>query len=109
MLACWLIISAFEKNGVFSLGTSVTHGSYGIVFSLPHLKTEKRNDYNGHGYEADVNGKYTHQAAVNHLVRPGGVLEHLVSECSGFGIYTPMMIDDMSQKHPKGYRPENTL
>ena len=80
LLALWLLVQAWEKGKLFTLGTSVTHGTFGIVFGGIHMKSRMDGGLSNHGYGADP---------VNELSMKNGVLSSLISECAAVDIFTP--------------------
>jgi hypothetical protein len=80
LLALWLMVQAWEKGKLFTLGTSVTHGTFGIVFGGIHMKSRMDGGLSNHGYGADP---------VNELSMKNGVLSSLISECAAVDIFTP--------------------
>lgn len=79
MLGVWILLNAFSKGKLFSIGTSLTNGTYGITFGTIHMKTN-RGVGKAHGY---------HRMPLIAYLEPDGVLEHLISESSALGLLHP--------------------
>ena len=89
-LALWLMIQAWANGRLFTIGVSVTHGGFGIVFSGIHMKTNTRGGLNCHGYG---------RIPLNDL--RNSVLPNLISECNSVDIFTPEQLDDFFENDPK--------
>lgn len=87
-LALWLICEAWKMGKLFTMGTSVTNGAYGIVFSGIHLRTNISGGVTNHGYSTDPKKDMKQ------------VLTNLINECNAFNIFTPSQLDDFAGIEP---------
>ena len=76
LLALWMMIHAFKTGKLFSIGTSVTHGTFGIVFGGIHMKSQMTGGLSNHGYGYDP---------IKELKET--VLQNLISECNSVNIF----------------------
>ena len=83
-LALWLICEAWKMGRLFTMGTSVTNGSYGIVFGGIHLRTSTSHGITNHGYSS--NPKQDMKK----------IITNLINECNAFNIFTPSQLDDFA-------------
>lgn len=92
-LALWLMIQAWNNGNLFTIGNSVTHGKFGIVFGSVHMKTKTSGGINNHGYGRDPMKDLREK-----------VLYNLISECNSVGIYTPEQLNDFYKDDPKSIK-----
>ena len=83
-LALWLICEAWKNGKLFTMGTSVSTGIYGIVFNGIHLRTLMSGGITNHGYSSNPK-----QDMKN-------ILTNLINECNAFNIFTPSQLDDFA-------------
>lgn len=87
-LALWLICEAWKMGRLFTMGTSVTNGNYGIVFGGIHLRTSTSYGITNHGYSS--NPKQDMKK----------IITNLINECNAFNIFTPSQLDDFAGVTP---------
>ena len=87
-LALWLICEAWKAGKLFSMGTSVTTGAYGIVFSGIHLRTSTSYGVTNHGYSSNPKNDMKQ------------ILKNLINECNAFNIFIPSQLDDFAGIEP---------
>ena len=90
-LALWLVCEAWKLGKLFTMGTSVTTGKYGIVFSGIHLRTNIKYGFTNHGYSSNPKEDMK------------DILTNLINECNAFNIFTPSQLDDFA-----GLKPDDT-
>lgn len=89
-LSLWLIKEAWKNGKLFTMGTIVTTGSYGIILNGIQLQTSE-SDIKNFGYSS------------NPIRDMKKILTNLINQCNSFGIYSPTQLDDFA-----GVDSENT-
>ena len=90
LLAVYMMIKAFEAGKLFTVGTSVTHGTFGITFGGIHMKSQTSGGLANHGYGSNPMKELR-----------DSVLPNLISECNSVGIFTPFQEDDFAKQAAK--------
>ena len=90
LLALYMMIKAFEAGKLFTIGTSVTHGTFGITFGGIHMKTQMSGGLSNHGYGSNPMKELK-----------DSVLPNMISECNSVNIFTPMQEDDFTKQAAK--------
>ena len=90
LLALYMMYKAFKAGKLFTVGTSVTHGTFGITFGGIHMKSQTSGGLANHGYGSNPMKELR-----------DSVLPNLISECNSVGIFTPFQEDDFAKQAAK--------